>query len=238
MKWKVTLEEQDSGEVIVIEQTEEGKLTCSPVVKKPGAAANTAPKAAPKPETKSETKAAPKAIAKAAPKKAKAKKSPPKVTAATSLDWEPVKDHDYQGIAARSTVGVFKALATKTSQWALFYEQKGVKPRHIGCFKRERLAKLRAQELHDTGWPVSEVVPITAEQVAAACPKPGTDDDEAEAEVEDEAEDESKAKAKAKAPATKPAPKPESDEAAEEALAKSLHHQIVGTVDDDDDDED
>ncbi len=205
MKWglqhvKVTLEESDSGEVVVIEQSSDGHITCVPARGK-GRAANTAPRRAGKSEVETPAAAEPEAAAGAddeaeevEPEEVAAKttdrrkanaRSKPKVKPTkprgggkktgrdTALTWEPVEDHDYHGFAARSAAGQFKALITKGSQWALFYELKGTWPKHIGCFRTEGKAKARAQELHDAGWPESEFGPVTAGQVATACPAPG-----------------------------------------------------------------
>ena len=53
MKWglqhvKVTLEESDSGEVVVIEQNSDGRITCVPARGGKGRAANSAPRRGPK----------------------------------------------------------------------------------------------------------------------------------------------------------------------------------------------
>ncbi len=198
MKWglqhvKVTLEESDSGEVVVIEQSSDGRITCVPARSK-ARAANGAPRRGSKPEGKArkvkdapeeaeaaEVDADPTPEPEVAPKaadKPKARTKPAKGRGAgdkpgrrdTALTWEPVEDHDYHGFAAPSAAGQFKALITKGSQWALFYELKNTWPKHIGCFRTEGKAKERAQELHDAGWPESEFGPVTAGQVATACP--------------------------------------------------------------------
>ncbi|SFF43912.1 hypothetical protein SAMN02745121_08867 [Nannocystis exedens] len=215
MKWglqhvKVTLEERESGETIVIEQSSDGRVTCERgATGKRERAANRSPQRAAKPKAEApseeptkpknelkrngdeppkvkadakqgiKTRAAPKAESderKKAEHRLGARKAPRK-----SLEWEPVKDHGYDGFAARSDAGQFKALITKGSQWALFYELKGTWPQNLGCFRKVERAQKRAQELHDAGWPETEFGPVTAGQIARACPAPrGMDDAERE----------------------------------------------------------
>ncbi len=207
MKWglqhvKVTLEESDSGEVVVIEQSSDGRITCVPARGSKGRAANSAPRRGPKgadthedvkPEPEPEPVVAPRATdkrkAQAKAKSAKPAKPTKKPGNAdnkpdrrvTALEWHPVQDHNYHGFAAPSGAGQFKVLITTGSQWALFYELQGTWPKDIRCFLSEDKAKKHAQELHDAGWPESEFGPVTAGQVAAACPAPGPHREQASA---------------------------------------------------------
>jgi len=283
VKWglqhvKVTLEESDSGEVVVIEQSSDGRITCVPARGR-GRAANAAPHRAGKSEAKppaaarpeededadeadeAEPVVAPKAdrrkvASKAASKpasKPKAKPAkPPRGGGKKSdgreagLTWEPVQDHDYEGFAARSAAGQFKALITKGSQWALFYELKGTWPKHIGCFRTEAKARARAQELHDLGWPESEFGPVTAGQVATACPAPGAPREQSSAprgkrktraeEKEDSmpTTDEKPAATPAATPAAEPASK--SDAAKDKGLMDSFRSELDKMLDEDEDD--
>jgi hypothetical protein len=194
VKWglqhvKVTLEESDSGEVVVIEQSSDGHITCVPARGK-GRAANSAPRrvsAESKPAKDSEPgePAAPEAEPAPAPSKSKRAAKP---SARARTDKKP-RDSSLAWARALAFASVrkqpmclgqvflssFKALVTKGSQWALFYELKNTWPKHIGCFRTEAKARARAQELHDAGWPASEFGPVTAGQVAAACPAPTHD---------------------------------------------------------------
>lgn len=273
MKWglqhvKVTLEESDSGEVVVIEQSSDGRITCVPARGK-GRAANTAPRragkseaeppAAAKPEevdeedeAEPEPVAAPKATdrRKAAPKAAsKPKPKPPKAPRGggkkpngrvAGLTWEPVKDHDYEGFAARSAAGQFKALITKGSQWALFYELKGTWPKHIGCFRTEVKARARAQELHDMGWPESEFGPVTAGQVATACPAPGAEREQSSAprgKRKTKAEEKEDSMPTTEDKLVTPAePASKSDAEKDKALMNSFRGELEKMLDEDEDD--
>lgn len=249
MKWgvqhvKVTLE-NESGETVVVEQDANGRVKCEPGKGgKPERAANSPPKTAPKAESQA-----------AKPDKGKPERKPPKAksgeespkpddaskakTSATpreskkprrsaALKWSPVKDHGYEGFAAPSAGGRFKVLKAKDSQWALFYELKDTWPKHIGCFGRKvDKAQERAQELHDAGWPETEFGPITAGQVARACPvAPGDEDDGA-----------------GQTPAAQPEPpKTKGDAAgtseaeADRELMGSFTKDLDAVLDDDDDD--
>ena len=194
MKWgvqqvRVTLEDSESGETVVIEQSPDGRVKCEGAKARRGErAANTPPaaeaKTAREPAAKADKpkparKRAAKEVGETGPRKPRASRKPepepepaPAPTPGTALEWSPVKDHEYDGFAAPSAAGQFKVLISKNSQWALFYELKGTWPKHIACFAKLDKAKLRAQELHDAGWPESEFGPITAGQVARACPAP------------------------------------------------------------------
>ncbi len=278
MKWglqhvKVTLEESDSGEVVVIEQSSDGHITCVPARGK-GRAANAAPRRAGKVETEAPAANEPEAAADAddeaedvepeegaakatdrrkatakanARSKPKAKPTKPrgggkKPGRDTALTWESVEDHDYHGFAARSAAGQFKALITKGSQWALFYELKGTWPKHIGCFRTEGKAKARAQELHDAGWPESEFGPVTAGQVATACPAPGPQREPSSAprgkrksrtEEKEDAMPTTKEKPTAE-PAAEPASKTDAEK--DKGLMDSFRGELDKMLDEDEDD--
>jgi len=177
---KVTLEDTKTGEKLVIEP--DGKVNCkdkpdkskakqnerktekresseAAATEKAGAKASSAAKPA---SEKSDGAAKP---AKSVTRKAPARRG-------TSLKWSPVKDHGYHGFRAPSGGGYFKVLKAKATQWALFFEPAGADARHVGCFGKEDPAKTKAQELHDKGWPASEIRGVTAEDVARACPVP------------------------------------------------------------------
>lgn len=252
MKWgvqhvKVTLESED-GDTVVVEQDANGRVKCEPGKGgKTERAANSAPppKAASpaakqdkaKPERKppkasgteasSKAEDAPKAKASAAPGAGKSAARKPRRSAA--LKWTPVKDHGYEGFAAPSGGGKFKVLKAKDSQWALFYEFKGTWPKHIGCFGRKvDKAQERAQELHDAGWPETEFGPITAGQVARACPiAPGDEDDGGAAPAA--APEPAKTEAKSDTTGT-------SEAEADRELLDSFSKDVDAVLDEDDDD--
>lgn len=213
MKWalqhvKVTLQESDSGETLVIEQRPDGKVSCKtdkPVgeaaekrkkaeeaeVPKKGATKSDKPsekaakvdKPADKPAKpdKSEDKPA-KADkadkAKASDKPAKPPREPAAVKAdkpararrPKSLEWAPVKKVKYDGFAAKSGSGLFEALHSKDSQWALFYKHPNADSKHLGCFPDFEKARNAAQAHHDRGMPEPEG--ITEEKVILLCPMP------------------------------------------------------------------
>jgi hypothetical protein len=207
VKWglqhvKVTLEESDSGEVVVIEQSSDGRITCVPARGGKGRAANSAPRRGPKaadagraaedeheeadaepePEPVVAPRATDKRKAQAKAKSAKSAKTKPtkkpesgdhKPRRITALEWHPVQDHNYHGFAAPSGAGQFKVLITNGSQWALFYELQGTWPKDIRCFLTEGKAKKHAQELHDAGWPESEFGPGDGGTGRGRVPCPG-----------------------------------------------------------------
>ncbi|MDC0720891.1 hypothetical protein [Nannocystis bainbridge] len=202
MKWglqhvKVTLEESESGETVVIQQSSDGRVTCERGKQsKSESAANHAPRAA-RTKTEASTSVPAKPVAekrregeaRAAEDKPKARAaakkprvsqpaSPPSGGRRTSLEWMPVKDHKYDGFAAPSGAGHFKALIAEGTQWALFFEIKGIVVKPIACFGKVSEAKKRAQKLHDAGWPESEFGPLTAGLIARACPAPAGRADE------------------------------------------------------------
>ena len=263
MKWglqhvKVTLEESDSGEVVVIEQSSDGRITCVPARGGKGrAAANSAPRRGPRAtkdeheDVEPEPVVAPKATDKRkAQAKAKSAK-PPKPTKkpgsgdnkpgrrVTALEWHPVQDHNYHGFAAPSGAGQFKVLITKGSQWALFYELQGIRPKDIRCVLTESKAKKHAQELHDAGWPESEFGPVTAGQVANACPAPAREQASAprgkrktKAETKEDAmptTEEKPAVTQAAEPASK------ADAEKDEALLGSLKNELKSLMEEEDD---
>lgn len=252
MKWglqhvKVTLEESESGETVVIEQSSDGRVTCERGKPRKGErAANTPPPAAEKKvEAPAESPAKPKAElrrektedkpkGKAAARKPRAERKP-SGRRGTSLAWVPVKDHDYDGFAAPSAAGQFKVLITKGSQWALFYELKGTWPKQIGCFRKVDKAKERAQELHDAGWPESEFGPVTAGQVARACPMPQGKDDGEDEEATPTMKTPPKSEEK---PAPPPAPQSASKAETEQdkELLGSFKTELDAVLDEDEDD--
>jgi hypothetical protein len=266
VKWglqhvKVTLEESDSGEVVVIEQSSDGRITCVPARGK-GGAANGAPRrgykgnarkasdtpdveetevdAESEPEVTPKTASKPKASTRAKPAKPTKK---PRASATkpgrrdTALTWEPVEDHDYHGFAAPSAAGQFKALITKGSQWALFYELKNTWPKHIGCFRSETKAKERAQELHDAGWPESEFGPVTAGQVATACPAPSSAP-RAKRKTKAEEKEDAMPTTEEK-PVTPPAAAPASTDAEKDKeLMASFGRELKAVLDEDEDEDD
>ena len=275
MKWglqhvKVTLEESDSGEVVVIEQSSDGHITCVPARGK-SRAANAAPRRANKaeaetpaaneaadaedeaedvepeevaPKTTDRRKATAKANARSKPKAKPAKpRGGGKKTGSrdTALTWEAVEDHDYHGFAAPSAAGQFKALITKGSQWALFYELKGTWPKHIGCFRTEGKAKVRAQELHDAGWPESEFGPVTAGQVATACPAPSAQRERGSAprgkrksRTEEKENDMPTTEEKPATPTAEPASKTDAEK--DKGLMDSFRGELDKMLDEDEDD--
>ena len=267
MKWglqhvKVTLEESDSGEVVVIEQSSDGRITCVPARGGKGRAANSAPRRAPKgadtredvkPEPELEPVVAPRATDKrkvqAKAKSAKSAKSTKKPVSAdnkpdrrvTALEWHPVQDHNYHGFAAPSGAGQFKVLITTGSQWALFYEFQGTWPKDIRCFLSEDKAKKHAQELHDAGWPESEFGPVTAGQVAAACPAPGPHREQASAprgkrktRTEEKEDTMPTTEEKPTTPTAEPASKTDAEK--DKGLMDSFRGELDKMLDEDEDD--
>ena len=276
MKWglqhvKVTLEESDSGEVVVIEQNSDGRITCVPARGGKGRAANSAPRRGPKaaeaaraaedeheeadaePEPEPEPVVAPRATdkrkAQAKAKSAKSAKTKPTKKPGsgdnkpgrrvTALEWHPVQDHNYHGFAAPSGAGQFKVLITKGSQWALFYELQGIRPKDIRCFLTENKAKKHAQELHDAGWPESEFGPVTAGQVANACPAPAREQASAprgKRKTKTEAKEDAMPTTEEKPAVTRAAEPPsKSDAEKDEALLGSLKNELKSLMEEEDD---
>jgi hypothetical protein len=231
VKWgvqnvRVTLE-NESGETVVIEQSPDGRVKCEPGrPAKSERAANVAPPkvaAAPKPaKPKEDKRAEPAAKATEAPKARHAAKPRPKTSRKGALKWVPVKDHDYDGFAAQSGGGQFKALIAKNTQWALFYELKGTWPQHIGCFRKVDKAKERAQELHDAGWPETEFRPITAGQIARACPAP---------RKQNEVDEEMATTPKTEERPAEPQPEPKGEDKADAERDKGLMGSFTGEMD-------
>jgi hypothetical protein len=78
-----------------------------------------------------------------------------------------VEDNGYTGFAASAPSGGYKALVSKGSQWALFFESPRTRPRHLGCFGDAEAAKDIAQRLHSSGWPETDVGRSRPEPAAA-----------------------------------------------------------------------
>ena len=194
----------------------------------------------PEPEVEAKAKPAARSKAKAHKKPRGGRKAAKSNRRDTALSWEAVQDHDYHGFAAGSAAGQFKALITKGSQWALFYELKGTWPKHIGCFRTESKAKERAQELHDAGWPESEFGPVTAGQVAQACPAPTTSRGTRKMRIEEkdmpkpEEKDVPKSEEKPAAAPAEPASK--GDAAKDKGLMDSFRGELDKMLDEDEDD--
>lgn len=256
MKWgvqhvRVTLE-SDSGETVVIEQSPDGRVKCEP--SKPAKSGRAAGNAAPPKATEAKAAAAPKAAKPkedkragtsvkaektskpAAPKAQMAERPRFKKVRRGALKWLPVLDHDYEGFVAMVPGGgKFKALIAKDTQWALFYEFKGSWPKHIACFRAFEKAKERAQELYDSGWPESEFGPITAGQIARACPATPNQD-----EGDEEMATTPKAEEKPAEPAPKveeePAANSDSDAERDKKLMSSFTSELDTMLDEDEDD--
>lgn len=264
MKWglqhvKVTLEEADSGETVVIEQNSDGRVTCERGGEgRRERAANAAPKAKaevkvkapaePKPEPKPEPGRKPKAAdtepeAPAQPKKptrakkaGKRSKTEPSSTS-KRLEWRPVRDFGFDGFAAESGAGMFKVLHTRAKQWALFYEVKGVGAKKIACFLELTAAQDRARELHAKG--PFEFEPLSASRIENACPVP------ASPAAPKEPEAPAAQAGPADTPKAKPAPKPEAppvpppsraDAEQDKELLGSFGAELEAVLDEDEDD--
>jgi hypothetical protein len=252
MKWglqhvKVTLEEEETGETVVIEQQANGTVRCEPGKRanKP-AAERPAPREAsrersrepaaersvPAHEPAAETKSTPRepAAKPASREPEPANEGPPERRLAnrarktSTLEWKATRDAGFDGFFARSGSGQFKVL--NNGVWALFFERRNELPERLGCYKKLPAAKEVAQRLHDRGMRESEITP---EQVNAFCPPDATPDDppprgERKQKKEPEAQSEATQKKPEEATAT--------DE--EEAL-RSLRAQVKSLVTDDDD---
>jgi hypothetical protein len=230
MKWglqhvKVTLQEEDSGETVVIEQRSDGQIRCERGKSGKGGkqetkAAPAEPKAAPEPAREVEK---PKTPEKEATRTtAKKTTSAPRPRRASSLEWKPTKDAGYEGFVARSEGGQFKVLRAKGSMWALFFERVGVKAEPLGCYVTLDKGKVRAQALHDKGMPAPEVQPITAVEIVQVCPAP--------AEAEDKPEKQPAAEAKA---ADTDSVDAGADAELMSSLASTIKQSIAGMDDDD-----
>ena len=250
MGWKLrkmalTLEDPATGEAQEFEVTPDGQ-DCKEKRKDKPAKAESKPSSPP---------AAKKKAGQYAPKKPEgaandggnqkpAQRKPPK-RKASSLDWSPCVDHDYKGFKARSGAGQFKLLRAKSTQWALFYELAGwPKARKIGCYGKEAEGKVKAQALHDEGWPASETQgSVTADDLKGACPTPSkkyeakaeTKKQESKMEREDKA---SKDKTETSTPATTPAPTPDPNDAQKDKeLMTSFTSELDNVLDEDEEDD-
>ncbi len=253
MKWglqhvKVTLEEEETGETVVIEQQANGTVRCEPGKRasKP-AAERPAPReasrersrepaterSAPAHEPVAETKSTPRepAAAKPAPREPEpANEGPPERRQAnrarktSTLEWKATRDAGYDGFFARSGSGQFKVL--NNGVWALFFERRNELPERLGCYRKLPAAKEVAQRLHDRGMRESEITP---EQVNAFCPPDASMDDPPP-------RGERKPKKEPEAPSEAPQKKPEAHSATDEEEAlRSLRAQVKSLVTDDDD---
>lgn len=239
-KMEVTLEDQVTGETLRLEQGPDGKVSCEEKGKGKTKPASAEQKPAPRPATKpsteaktSTTKATP--DAKAASRKGEKPSStgtrtPPK-RKATSLVWAPCVDHGFSGFKAPSAGGQFKLLKAKNTQWALFYELKGTDARKVGCFKKEVDAKVKAQALHDAGWPGNESDgSVTAADLAGACPAN-------EKGEESKMKREKNAEAKPPTPEPEPEPAPSKTEAEQDKeLMGSFASELDKVLNEDEDD--
>lgn len=247
---KVTLEDTKTGERLVIEP--DGKVNCLEKPDRSGAKrterrsekrdssadATAAEKNGAKP-----SKAAELAGEKAggATRAAKSAKRPSSARRSTSLKWSPVKDHGYHGFRAPSGGGYFKVLKAKATQWALFFEPAGADARHVGCFSKEDPAKTKAQELHDRGWPASEVRGVTAEDVARACPAPEAEGEGRKTRMKRETKTESKAATTTPATsapaASEPSPPGASEAEKDKELMGSFTSELDSVLDEDEEGE-
>jgi hypothetical protein len=234
-KMEVTLEDQATGETLRLEQGPDGKVSCEEKGKGKAKPANTAAKPAAKPSTETKTSTAkPPTAAKGAPKKGDkpsgASTRPPPKRKATSLVWAPCVDHGFSGFKAPSAGGQFKLLKAKNTQWALFYELKGTDARKVGCFKKEVDAKVKAQALHDAGWPGSESDGgVTASDLANACPSN-------ESAEKSKMKPEQKTEAKSPTPEPTPTPAPGSEAEQDKELMGSFASELDNVLNEDEDD--
>lgn len=242
-KMEVTLEDKATGETLRLEQGPDGKVSCeeksSKAKTKPASTEHRAAKPAAPPKAETKTAAAKPGPAKAAEKPGE---KPSKATSAkrsakrrkTSLVWTPCVDHGFHGFKAPSAGGQFKLLKSTTTQWALFYELRGTDARKAGCFGKESDARVKAQALHDAGWPGNESDgSVTAADLADACPIP-TNEKEEEPEMKPETK---KTAAKPSAPEPAPAPAPSKSEAEQDKeLMGSFTGELESVLDEEEDD--
>ena len=256
MGWKLrkmalTLEDPATGEAQEFEVTPSGKDCEEKSKSKPAKAESKPAKAESKPASPDARKAgqyAPhksEAAANDGGKKKSVPRKPPR-RKASSLDWSPCVDHDYKGFKARSGAGQFKLLRAKNTQWALFYELAGSKARKVGCYGKEMEGKVKAQALHDEGWPASETSGgVTAEDLKGACPmpskkdeaKPETKKQESKMERGDQAP---KNKSETSPTTTTPAAPPEaskSDAQKDQELLASFSSELNSMLDEDGEDD-
>lgn len=239
---KVTLEDKKTGEKLVIEP--DGKINCK---EKSDKSKEQTQRKAERPEaaesaangktaTKSGSTAKPaseKSSGAAKPAKSVTRKGPAR--RGTSLKWSPVKDHGYHGFRAPSGGGYFKVLKAKATQWALFFEPSGADARHVGCFSKEDPAKTKAQELHDKGWPASEIRGVTAEDVARACPMPGAEEKMEGRRTKMQRETKTTAETPPAAPAKEPPPSASEAEKDKELMASFPTGDLDNMLDEEDD---
>lgn len=255
MGWKLrkmalTLEDPATGEAQEFEVTPDGQDCKEKRKDKPAKAEAkpSSPPAAQKPTTQKKAgQYAPKKPEVAANDSGKQKPAQrkPQKRKASSLDWSPCVDHDYKGFKARSGAGQFKLLRAKGTQWALFYELAGwPKARKIGCYGKEMEGRVKAQALHDEGWPASETQgSVTAEDLKGACPAPSkTDEAKAERKKQESkmerGDKASKDKTETSAPATTPTPTPDaSDAQKDKELMASFTSELDSVLDEDEGDD-
>lgn len=250
---RVTLEDTKTGETLVIEQKPDGKISCLEKPdrsrakraerkdEKPAAPSEeTTGKAAKEEKPAAEKAERPDSAAKpgGGPRPAKSTKRQASARRGSSLKWSPVKDHGYHGFRAPSGGGYFKVLKAKTTQWALFFEPPGADARHVGCFGKEEPAKTKAQELHDKGWPASEVRGVTAEDIARACPAPEGEGRRTRMKRETKIETKAETTTPA-APAATPEPPPADASVAEKdkELMGSFTSELDSVLDEEEEDE-
>ena len=233
MKWgvqhvMVTLEEEDTGETVVIEQQSDGKVRCEPGKPASKPAAERPTREPVRERTREPAPAREPAVQKPAMSRETqpANEGPPERRQAnrarktSTLEWKATRDAGFDGFLARSGSGQFKVL--NNGVWALFFERRNELPERLGCYKKLHIAKEQAQRLHDRGMRESEITP---EQVNTFCPPDATADDPP-------ARSERKAK-------KDPEPPPEATSTAapdEEEALRSLRSQVKALVTDDDDD--
>lgn len=211
MKWavehvKITLRDADSGQTVVVEQEPqhaEASSQAKTKAKEPGAKEATPKRDGDKkPEAEPAKEAAPKTKTAAKRSKDAAKvAAAPKPRKGSTLHWKPIRDHEYEGIGAKSGEGMFKILHAKNTQHALFYDVMGVDSEPLACFRKLENAKTRAQEYHDKGFTLPDrkgerirhVCPVDAPaaddvQGAAAATEPAADETPKTAEAESDAD--------------------------------------------------
>lgn len=237
-KMEVTLEDKATGETLRLEQGPDGKVSCEEKSgkskTKPTSTQHPAKPATP-PKAETKTAAAERGPVKAAQKTGE---KPSKGATArrsakrkTSLVWTPCVDHGFHGFKAPSANGQFKLLKSSTTQWALFYELRGTDARKAGCFGKELEGKVKAQALHDAGWPGNESDgSVTAADLAGACPMPS---DEKGEEPEMKAETK---KTAAKPSAPEPAPQSKSEAEQDKELMGSFTSELDSVLDEEEDD--
>ena len=244
-KMEVTLEDKATGETLRLEQGPDGKVSCEEksgkVKTKPASTEHRAEKPAAPPRAETKAAAAKPESAKAAERPGE---KPSKATNAkrsakrkrTSLVWTPCVDHGFHGFKAPSAGGQFKLLKSSTTQWALFYELRGTDARKAGCFGKENDARVKAQALHDAGWPANESDgSVTAADLAGACPMPSNEKGE-EPEVKAEKK-KTAAKPTAPEPAPTPTPAPSKSEAEQDKeLMGSFTGELESVLDEEEDD--